>query len=491
MQRDEDQDGGEDEYVELDSTTFAYLQRYFLHLRRRFISGNGDEDSGDDSDDDFMDEEPITANLEDHALHLDTLSRTGSSPFSTKPNESVFSMIRKRELGPTLRTPGAIQSCPFGPKAKSHIGQRFVPTTPGLVARHNDQVFCGMFSRDGSMYMSACQDRSIRTYETYKWQVQKTIVARDVGWSIISVDYSPDKDWLIYSSWSDYVHICNTQGEHEVHEALDFKPQAHRFCLFSIQFSPDNSEILGGSNDKCLYMYDIVKKQRVLAVRGHMDDINAVCYADKSSQIFFSGSDDALVKVWDTRAMGSGTCAGVLAGHNEGVTFIDSKGDGRYLISNGKDQKIKLWDLRKMKAQQEIPVRPRRQRMWGQPQQPHPEQPDESVMSYRGHKVFQTLIRCRFSPAHSTGQRYIYTGSFDGSVYIYDVLTGKLVNKLNGHQHTVRDVHWHPYDPLIVSTSWDGSVKKWSYYPAELGIKVEEPPPERRSARSLYFDDYE
>jgi WD repeat-containing protein 23 len=32
----------------------------------------------------------------------------------------------------------------------------------------------------------------------------------------------------------------------------------------------------------------------------------------------------------------------------EGITFIDSRVDGRYFISNGKDQTIKLWDIRKM-----------------------------------------------------------------------------------------------------------------------------------------------
>lgn len=37
-------------------------------------------------------------------------------------------------------------------------------------------------------------------------------------------------------------------------------------------------------------------------------------------------------------------------GHIEGITFIDSRGDGRYLISNGKDQSIKLWDIRKMSS---------------------------------------------------------------------------------------------------------------------------------------------
>ena len=42
---------------------------------------------------------------------------------------------------------------------------------------------------------------------------------------------------------------------------------------------------------------------------------------------------------------------------------------------------------------------------------------DSSLMTYRGHTVLQTLIRCHFSPAHTTAQRYIYTGCASGSIY--------------------------------------------------------------------------
>ena len=48
---------------------------------------------------------------------------------------------------------------------------------------------------------------------------------------------------------------------------------------------------------------------------------------------------------------------------------------------------------------------------------PHPH--DCSVQAYRGHSVLQTLIRAYFSPAHSTGQRFVYAGSADGTVRIY------------------------------------------------------------------------
>lgn len=65
-----------------------------------------------------------------------------------------------------------------------------------------------------------------------------------------------------------------------------------------------------------------------------------------------SGSDDSLIKVWDRRSMRGQTPSGVLVGHTEGITFVASKGDGRYLVSNGKDQTCKLWDMRMMYAPQ-------------------------------------------------------------------------------------------------------------------------------------------
>lgn len=44
---------------------------------------------------------------------------------------------------------------------------------------------------------------------------------------------------------------------------------------------------------------------------------------------------------------------------------------------------------------------------------------DCSLMTYRGHSVLSTLIRAYWSPAATTGQRFVYTGSADGSVWIY------------------------------------------------------------------------
>jgi len=74
-----------------------------------------------------------------------------------------------------------------------------------------------------------------------------------------------------------------------------------------------------------------------------------VAWADDTSQLLFSGSDDGLVKVWDRRQLGKeGRPVGVLMGHLEGITHVCSKEDGRYLISNSKDQSIKVRRRKKL-----------------------------------------------------------------------------------------------------------------------------------------------
>eukprot|EP00753_Platysulcus_tardus_P017457 PLAT6409.1.p2 GENE.PLAT6409.1~~PLAT6409.1.p2 ORF type:complete len:120 (-),score=24.83 PLAT6409.1:43-402(-) len=90
-----------------------------------------------------------------------------------------------------------------------------------------------------------------------------------------------------------------------------------------------------------------------------------------------------------------------------------------------------------------------------------PRRDDCSVLTMRGHRVLHTLIRCHFSPERTTGERYIYTGSQCGAVYIFDSLTGERVALLRGHDHIVRDACWHPTQPQLVSASWDYSLILW------------------------------
>ncbi|VAH14190.1 unnamed protein product [Triticum turgidum subsp. durum] len=287
-------------------------------------------------------------------------------------------------------------------------------------------------------------------------------------WTVSDIALSPDQRYLAYSSLSPIVHIVNVQNAGresdanvtEIHEGLEFcDDDEYSFGIFSVKFSKDGREVVVGNNDCSIHVYDLGANKVSDRIRAHTSDVNTVTFADESGNLLYSGSDDNLCKVWDRRCLVREKPAGVLTGHLDGITCIDSRGDGRYLISNCKDQTIKLWDVRKMSAT----VKGRQPRLYDWDYRwmtfpsharyyKHPN--DLSLATYRGHSVLRTLIRCYFSPMHSTGQRYIYTGSSDDSVHIYDV-------KLSWHGSIIRDCTWHPYCSTLVSSSWDGYLARW------------------------------
>lgn len=379
---------------------------------------------------------------------------------------------------------------------KIGITQKMIPNfSNGSANLFEHRLFCGQFSDDGSIFMSACQDAMVRLYHydhllyARSKKVQATpfkiISARDVHWSIIDVDYSPNCKFVAYSSWSPFVHLAAVDTMSDYHEGLNLEPESSRFCAFSIRFSPDSCYILAGTSDSSLYLYDLERRQRIMRVEGHDNDINTVCFADNSGNVFYSGSDDSYCKVWDKRILSETHSApvGVMVGHAEGITCVASKGDARHVVSNSKDQSMKLWDIRALGnyPANQLPRITHNDDMIDYRYQIVPSRytrkiskHDTSLMTYTGHRILQTLIRCRFSPMNTTGQRYLYTGSLDGAVYIYDILSGNVVERLVGHSDIVRDVSWHPYSTDLLSSSWDGSFIHWSYKEKEKEQEQEE-----------------
>ena len=365
----------------------------------------------------------------------------------------------------------------------------FLPDWQRSLTHFDSSAFCCAFSKDGSTYMVATQDHTVHLYHTHSSSAHPTpfkqIRARRVGYSIIDIDYSPDSRFIAYSAWSPYVQLCNVHGEYELHEALDMQPhtgRAARVCFFSVRFSPDGRMLLGGTNENRLYLFDVERKERLLSVHGHDDDINTVAYADHTGNLLVTGSDDRTIRIWDRRTLSHSDAddrgqhqlaVASFLGHEQGITHVEGAGDGRLFCSNGKDHAIKLWDLRRATtAQQAADVgreTPAYDYRWESPPSPSNSSgiPDCSVATYRGHQVFRTLIRCHFSPAR-TGHRYIYTGSYAGEgqageVVVYDVLTGEVVRRLRGHRGIVRDVSWHPAEPILISASWDQSLGRWEF----------------------------
>ena len=312
--------------------------------------------------------------------------------------------------------------------------------------------------------------------------------ARSIAWTITDLDLSRDQNYLIYSSVCPLLNIIKVAEDpldqfsgNSDQRSILLNSDDDNYGVFSCQFSADSREVLLGTKSNTIEIFDLNEQKIVYKVQNaHSDDINTTCYESDESPVIYSGSDDSLIKVWDKRVSDS-KVAGVLIGHREGITCVTSQNDGFHLISNGKDQALKYWDIRQMKsAQQYLDYRRTHKysMQFNYMSRSYPLEDytkklaeDTSLLTFRGHKVLYTLIRCYFSPQFSTGQRFVYSGSATGDVHIYDTFTGKTVSVVSSadpsdpdeiNEEVCRDVAWHPYQPYLACTSFSNKISYFS-----------------------------
>jgi len=418
-----------------------------------------------------------------------SISGCSSDPSATRVEQplrqwNAMDLIFGREAG-LGRTNKWTQSQKRGALCPSHI-----PSHVRRVVDHRGgHAYTSAFTDDGDLFIAGYQDQRIVVYRPdSNWEIVKRISARMLRWTITDTCLSHDGRFLLYSTISPVVHIVKIKGEDsvvdsqanitEIHAPL-FVAEDDMFGIWSMAWSRDSQELIVGTNgdETNICLYNMQHQCTTDSVSGHTLDVNSVAFMDDSSQVFASGSDDSLIKIWDRRTLGqSASPRGTLVGHLEGITYIDAKGDGRYLLSNCKDQTIKLWDIRKLVSPDTASSHQRMKNetlphfLWDYRWNEYPargyllEHPrDASLMTFRGHSVLQTLIRAYFSPQFTTGQRYIYTGCRNGTIRVFDILSGETVKELHEHRSVVRDCAWHPYEPFLVSTSWDGSILEWAH----------------------------
>ncbi|EAT40857.1 AAEL007451-PA [Aedes aegypti] len=446
---------------------------------------------------------PNLDQLKKSAIYQSIKQASGYGADASSPSEkfSVLNMLAQRQSG--LGTKGG----PFVQSDKCKINNLFLPNrTEKHVYNCNSKVFCGTFSRDGTQFITASQDSKIRVFDatTSRYPLVNQIEAKNVSWSVLDIDFSPDGEHFVYSTWNDALFVSRMRNmESDDINCLFLRPLCPKFGVFTVAYSNCGKQILAGANDGCLYTYDLVANRRVLMVPVAQEKhhVNAVGFLDETSNIFFSGTDNGLIRVWDQRCLNEANpeSVGALIGHFDGITYIDSRNDGRYIISNSKDQSIKLWDLRVF-SPADAESRIKDQVSYGHWDYRWDDVPkkfynptksidgDTSVMTYRGHRVQKSLIRAKFSPAATTGQRYIYTGCGTGRLIIYDALTGKIVQAIESHRDTVRDVAWHPHRPEVLTCSWDFHVNLQTYQCAD-NAKKKTCPYASRTRRMVDSDD--
>ena len=160
-------------------------------------------------------------------------------------------------------------------------------------------------------------------------------------------------------------------------------------------------------------------------------------YASRNSNnkytLMASGSDDKTIKIWD---LPTGVCIVTLGGHRGSVTCLAQM--NHMIVSGSTDATLKIWNIETTSLTNTAK--------------------SQCLRTLRGHEDFITCLNvfpCQISGAH------LASSSIDKTIRLWS-MTGRCVRVLNGHSSGVSCLVLTPCNSLIVSGSWDRTLKVWS-----------------------------
>ncbi|KAL8819115.1 MAG: hypothetical protein Q9223_002386 [Gallowayella weberi] len=185
---------------------------------------------------------------------------------------------------------------------------------------------------------------------------------------------------------------------------------------------------LGASKLGQLLVWEWQTESYILKQQGHFDIMNDLVYSRDGNRVV-TAADDGKIKVWDTQ---SGFCIVTFTEHSSGVTACNFAQKGDVLFTASLDGSVRAWDL----------------------------------IRYRNFRTFSAPTRLSFSSlAVDPSGDVVCAGSLDSfDIHIWSVQTGQLLDQLTGHEGPVSSMAFAPSGGLLISGSWDHTVRIWNIF---------------------------
>lgn len=228
--------------------------------------------------------------------------------------------------------------------------------------------------------------------------------------------------------------------------------------------------LLTGSHDSTLGLWDAVSHRRLATLRGHGDAVLSL-NVDWATRRALTGSHDCRIKLWDLDHFAC-VATWLSKGHPAFCLAVDWS--AKRAVSGSWDQSVRLWDLdsgemsASIEADHRTPVLcmaldwPSRRALGGSQ--------DELRLWDLEQRVQLWSIRVAngnvAALAADWPRNIVWLGSSDGYLSLWQLSEQfsdppKPLVAMGGHHEAVSGVDLHPDKSQAVSSSWDGTLRRW------------------------------
>jgi WD40 repeat protein len=99
--------------------------------------------------------------------------------------------------------------------------------------------------------------------------------------------------------------------------------KGHSDWVSSVAFSPDGKQVVSGSDDKTVRLWNVRTGAALQTLKGHLGWVSSVAFSPDGKQVV-SESDDDIVRLWDVR---TGAALQTLNSHSNWVSSVAFSSD--------------------------------------------------------------------------------------------------------------------------------------------------------------------